>query len=566
MELPPSPTTGKQPTQDLIILVDLSEVPPKKMYGPASGNLASALKANAPILATKSLWKMAWFADQDNSVHTASKNWDIYEPSDEFYLFIPKNFAQANTIFKLDASLPSTKITLKATKKTPEEAYTAVPELKSTFNKIDKESIIKVLNTIIAFNGEKGPLWNIYLMGHGWYSDLEDPRYIDAINELNAARQKIGYVVSDQAIQKEISRLEAAAKSGDQKAQERLAAYKKIEQAQKTVQEALRAVSKPPAGIAGMTVEAFQAVLNFFNTKVRTNIFLYESCYSGGQHLAIPYLISGVPAQLNYTVIATMLTDDIAGLVPVKFKEFFDSIHANKSFTQILSFVNPEFYKEVGGDAPLIRYPYTTWFSPQYLQKADIVTQTRVTAARLEKKPLVLSSKPVIVFMTPNIAVPVMYTHGQLIFAPESVQTLPGQMRYLAKQRLFDAFTFESITTDKGLASFLINQFLPRETTEKFSRVYFIKELKGKNDIQELVENDPNQTNDWIKELREVVGANPMIALNDLLIVNALPGSLGNLPSQNALYFRKGQNIYKLSYDLTPTAPHKKYRSSCFRI
>jgi len=61
--------------------------------------------------------------------------------------------------------------------------------------------------------------------------------------------------------------------------------------------------------LAGMTIEQFQQLLIFLNTQLRTNIFVYSSCYSSGMHLIEPYKKSGKDLLLNYPVIATCLTD-----------------------------------------------------------------------------------------------------------------------------------------------------------------------------------------------------------------------------------------------------------------
>jgi len=61
--------------------------------------------------------------------------------------------------------------------------------------------------------------------------------------------------------------------------------------------------------IIGLSIPTFENITLFFNTKVRTNFFFYDTCFAGGQHLAIPFTIEKAPIRLSYPIAAGSISD-----------------------------------------------------------------------------------------------------------------------------------------------------------------------------------------------------------------------------------------------------------------
>lgn len=59
------------------------------------------------------------------------------------------------------------------------------------------------------------------------------------------------------------------------------------------------------ANIAGLKIDEFRKLLDYFNTSMQVKLLLYSSCYGGGVHTIEPY----ASLQLHYPVIVTAATD-----------------------------------------------------------------------------------------------------------------------------------------------------------------------------------------------------------------------------------------------------------------
>ena len=61
--------------------------------------------------------------------------------------------------------------------------------------------------------------------------------------------------------------------------------------------------------IVGLSIPTFESITLFFNTKVRTNFFFYDTCFAGGKHLTTPFTIEKAPVRLSYPIAAGSISD-----------------------------------------------------------------------------------------------------------------------------------------------------------------------------------------------------------------------------------------------------------------
>lgn len=205
--------------------------------------------------------------------------------------------------------------------------------------------------------------------------------------------------------------------------------------------------------IAGMTIDSFQKLLVLLNEALKTNVFVYSSCYSSGMHLIDPYKKSGGDLLLNYPVIATCLTDapvyvfglpaglklppydatfclepqdvSVDGLgwyVMQKFNDFCKYSVNRKNIKKIAQSVMV--YQECLGtlcdlakieNIPLVRKPHQSFFVPVDTQYVDCIVHDST-------KSWVSSNKSGILWYTKQY-------HGALLLQkriPQFISMLPG--------------------------------------------------------------------------------------------------------------------------------------------
>ncbi|MCB9493762.1 MAG: hypothetical protein H6679_05825 [Epsilonproteobacteria bacterium] len=61
------------------------------------------------------------------------------------------------------------------------------------------------------------------------------------------------------------------------------------------------------SSIINLSVKSFKMLTRFFNQSINTHFLYYSTCYGGGDHLQMPFLASGAPQELSYTVVAGAL-------------------------------------------------------------------------------------------------------------------------------------------------------------------------------------------------------------------------------------------------------------------
>lgn len=259
--------------------------------------------------------------------------------------------------------------------------------------------------------------WNIYLLGHGNYyvvpmmqPIIDQTLYLMSyIRTQIAPLAGISHYINHQSL---ITQLELGIKEKQNKIIE-LDTKNLIEQAaeigkhKEGLEEILVYIKNkekhcklihsfifknPSLNIAGMPVNAFSKLLQFFNEQVDTSFLFYETCFAGGRNLLYPYLFEfDQPIQYNYTIASGTINDRmthtmsaLGNITPanihikgntvqfmpftssINFKSFFEEIHTNQSLTKTLKNIHYETdsitNQTTAALKPVIRLPKSTTF------------------------------------------------------------------------------------------------------------------------------------------------------------------------------------------------------------
>lgn len=311
--------------------------------------------------------------------------------------------------------------------------------------------------------------------------------------------------------------------------------------------------------IAGMPEETFKELLQFFNTKITTQLLFYTTCFSGGQHLREPYeqkvmyppLAKGAPFReatsaslFNYSIIATSLiyapTYGVSpGLVvpfslatKPSFNQYFDIFFprianyfagypkvANnaqlRGLDEIVNLVHPFLRQKKGNlkvQIPVIRYPGSEWFSIVDDQaRVAHLTKTFVQAHEVENKPIRIKNKEIVL-----LAVQRPFSrrtqgnqpkHSQILVPVIIEKNKQGMLPIVLSTAPYDSYHyFEKIETKAGLMEFL-KSCMPLEEP-KYARSFYIKKLICTNDLPPL----------YSQEIK--VAANQTIELDNVIILD----------------------------------------------
>lgn len=179
--------------------------------------------------------------------------------------------------------------------------------------------------------------------------------------------------------------------------------------------------------IAGLSLPEFRDFLDFFAKKVSTKIFIYNSCYAGGENKVYAFKDTQQQAQKTYSfpIIVTSSTDTFtfspSRYNPLRFDELFNDLSKTTSsipdYYQILKDANALSHIT---NFPQIRLPETDYFSIAALNSiknnADYMIISRVLG-QTRKKDLTINDSVRIVFIySPEIPFPLripLTTHIQ---------------------------------------------------------------------------------------------------------------------------------------------------------
>jgi len=262
--------------------------------------------------------------------------------------------------------------------------------------------------------------------------------------------------------------------------------------------------------IANLSLNEFRQLLQFLNSSLTTNIFVYTSCFSGGQHLKKVYESKGRSDHYNYPIVTTCLSDIVSmanlvylnlvslggevtehdirknrttGLWELKLTDeasdwdtFFEGLHKDirgqKCNMQELSNVIQSINAKVVNNTPWIRVPQDNQFRilacPSNCAKisAELVAAQKRIGGFIEFND---SSIHYLFIMTSHVSVPLLLS--SMYVAPQFVSLIPGDATHV----------FASCTSINGLTSF-VSRFNGLMLL-CFDKTYVIKKLKCINDL-----------------------------------------------------------------------------------
>lgn len=224
------------------------------------------------------------------------------------------------------------------------------------------------------------------------------------------------------------------------------------------------------ATIAGLPLENFKQFLQFLNTGINTRSLLYDTCYSGGKHLKLPYQhTSATPGEedtqkllqeklknqehdlpvqdtnLKFMIISstiferpTSTSQEKSSTSSTQFSEYFSSLNqyfekpGSITLSQVLDYAS-EWRKSYDPNKrawlqfPTVRFPNTGWFVlPEMDNTVLIIDDAAVRRAQASKAQEIKVGKTVkmIILDTHNIPVKVTFEGDSMpLFVPSKVET-----------------------------------------------------------------------------------------------------------------------------------------------
>ena len=325
-------------------------------------------------------------------------------------------------------------------------------------------------------------IWNTYLTGHGIYTDSSRTalRLDQKIAEIKKLRTDIEqyYVFPvglagqewrsgvKNHIQQVRKKIELLQKNGTESAlQEAQVLEDRMDKLNNMVKELQKLRSYidfilvSNDKIAGLSYPVFKEFLKFFDQKIQTNVFLYDTCFAGARNLIYPYISKwGMPEKYHFTIVSTTISDEAttafadiydpfrdqsAGrelkyenidiymdrgkkrgkFLPVyarqDFNKFFEGLNVNKllkegkrvpSLQETMQYVSyPKEAFEIAQHVPGVRLPGAETFNALHLDKNTThITKILLSQAQL-KGGLTInpSKKPVVILNTYYLPVPI---------------------------------------------------------------------------------------------------------------------------------------------------------------
>ncbi|HXW85848.1 MAG TPA: hypothetical protein VEK38_00750 [Candidatus Bathyarchaeia archaeon] len=239
------------------------------------------------------------------------------------------------------------------------------------------------------------PTWNFFLDGHGGYSFVP-PEFETVRTEIEKLQKEIGFSMSKPEIPHANAR---AQKKRDQN--------EKIEHLERLQQEMSHILLDARGSIASLSIATFSSMLDYFNNNILTSMLLYFSCYTGGQHAELPFIYKAIQKTYNFTLISAASSDvETTSTLPyftvhnleaedfvitekratlnfirhISYQKFFELQEHNDTLVRVINTVIPP----LEANAPAIRLPGITWFSPMRL--SGTVNLNRIAISNALKK------------------------------------------------------------------------------------------------------------------------------------------------------------------------------------
>lgn len=296
--------------------------------------------------------------------------------------------------------------------------------------------------------------------------------------------------------------------------------------------------------IADLTVQEFNACLDFFRDSVKTHFFHYSSCYAGGNHIPLIFK-EGKEESYNYAIICDSLTDSASfcksttllpstekmflttadltydatrncwqlSLAPVYYwKDFFNDIatidFSIGSIERLQEMMSSITYSIIA-NIPLLCLPGTNHFFPLYSSDVIKIDERLLTLA--DDKDLILNGVKTILLESSSITMPIVLDHiDQLriisikpgdalhyikkLYAPVHID-LPStfwqaQYQYYDKTFILDECSFPQSNDSlifNGVVSAQENELVLKNVIIAQQRSYYIRLFFTVNDVAMMV-------------------------------------------------------------------------------
>lgn len=266
--------------------------------------------------------------------------------------------------------------------------------------------------------------------------------------------------------------------------------------------------------ISNLSIAEFKNLLSFLNNKIKTEIFMYTSCYGAGKHLQEPYISDGKIDCFNFPIIINNVSDTVSYTYgfysavlptikdgkfsfdyytfdqknnswnykfefPINWKRFFSKINSFNKDADIDKLCNKEVWEFLGPlyieTLPNIRLRGTDSFM---IYQPDTITKVSHLLVGLKTslgQSLVIDNKNNVLLETTAIPVTLKIQADEGFAFPRIVSVVPGEAtHYLEK---LEALQFYGIDLLKG--------FWPLHSS-KFNKTFLIKELVCANKPESL--------------------------------------------------------------------------------
>jgi len=397
--------------------------------------------------------------------------WDIYSLDDEWFLFIPKEYQRQmeeiyacekffhdevllNAVFydeqakravtehemaiglKIDSLKKLTELPVIFVNSLSEEQK-KIMQTKEYMQKLCSRLFVNIDDMPNIHNADLLlPLHNIYLNGHGKYL-ATFPRLDSLLQESRMLQKRIGFFVGKPG---------AIVKKQQQE---------EVEQLKKLEQEIDKMIETADGKIAGLSMFAYTAFLDFLNTKIFVDVLYYYTCFGGGKYLYIPFVSRGLDKIYNYTIVSGVF-DDVSGItsrpyfnillgekkvdiiykkgVPhphlgyqttISFAKFFDAVEHNLALNKLLQYIT---FNEPS-NVPAIRLPGTVWFSAAKLDSVAYITNTTISTAKT-KKFIDVAGKKTILLYAPIIPLTIKISPKKNASTPLFVSAITDQQMH----------------------------------------------------------------------------------------------------------------------------------------
>jgi len=222
-------------------------------------------------------------------------------------------------------------------------------------------------------------------------------------------------------------------------------------------------INKHGGSIAGMPLLQFQNLLNFLQNKINTYLLCYETCFGGGAHLNIPYLMLGFPELYSFIIINTALTEAPIGIpklfqIPLipnnikitpnkkvtfnitpygDFTNFFHDLNQEKigigltkNFKTIIGYIKP--IRPEIGQLPLIRYPKTDRFFPiDFSNKIKLLNRITISVEAKQGESIIQNKELALIYLQ-YIPIPIKIPANSNF--PSIISMIPNTQNHFIKK------------------------------------------------------------------------------------------------------------------------------------